>query len=187
MAHVLEDAVEHWVSTSVIPRDEKRRMMDRLSQSIEGQTNSCHSCGTRGKMNPWKGMSQSFKVKKTTNWRLTFIPSRTGSTKVPQSCTNWSTCTPQPDLSDRNQRERQRILHRNCMCHDKSYTDTMTLKQALHEPKTDKFIEAMVKEVKDHVNQSTWQAHPKCTKPDTNPSLSWQFGQCSGSKIPSGR
>ena len=35
--------------------------------------------------------------------------------------------------------------------------DTMTLKQAMQEPDTDKFLEAMIKEIKDHVQCKHWK------------------------------
>ena len=39
----------------------------------------------------------------------------------------------------------------------KADPDTMTLKQALQEPDADKFVEAMIKEVNDHVNRKHWR------------------------------
>ena len=36
--------------------------------------------------------------------------------------------------------------------------DTMTLKQAMQEPDADKFLEAMIKEIDDHVQQKYWHS-----------------------------
>ncbi len=75
----------------------------------------------------------------------------------------------------------------DCMCLPITFLaemmgDVMYLHQALRQPDSREFMEAVIKEVNGHVNNDHWKLIPRTEVPEGTGRLYHQYGQCNASK-----